>query len=115
LASVLVSQPFDTLASQSANPVEQESVQLPSAQLGVAFTLLQGALHAPQFALSVLVLVSQPFESRPSQLPKPMLHEATPHAPFVQAADALAGAHGFEQPPQCATLVAVSTSQPSES
>jgi hypothetical protein len=57
----------------------------PPEQLGVPFATVHAFPHMPQCDVLVLVLVSQPFASIPSQLPKPVLHieivHVTPHAP----------------------------------
>jgi hypothetical protein len=96
----LTSQPFATSPSQSAYPPEHASVQIPSAQVGVACTVLQGRLQPPQLLTSVSVDVSQPLEARASQSPYPVWHDPMPQAPFVHAAVAFSGAQGLLQPPQ---------------
>ncbi|MFO0651780.1 MAG: hypothetical protein U0326_36500 [Polyangiales bacterium] len=55
---------------------------------------------------------SQPLAGFMSQSAKPSLQRATPQAPAVQAATALAGAHARPQPPQWSVLARVSASQP---
>jgi hypothetical protein len=75
-----------------------------------------GAAHArpqpPQCKGDVLMLVSQPLGVFPSQSPKPTAQRSW-HVPVVHAALWLApAAHVRPQPPQCARLVRVSTSQP---
>lgn len=60
------------------------------------------------------MLVSQPFAALPSQLAKPALHEATPHAPAEQPAVPFSTAgQTLPQAPQLVTLDAVLVSQPS--
>ncbi len=56
--------------------------------------------------------VSQPFASLPSQLAKPVVHDATVQRPAAQAGVAFASMQAVPQAPQFATLVTVSTSQP---
>jgi hypothetical protein len=68
--------------------------------------------QAPQFDALVLVLVSQPFDAFPSQLPKPALQLPTPQTPALHAPVAFAGAQSRPQPPQCDALVLVLVSQP---
>lgn len=71
LASVSsgVSQPFESMPSQSPKPELQVTIwQLPDAQLAVALARVHGAPQAVQW-LSVLSCVSQPLPPLPSQLP----------------------------------------------
>ncbi len=65
--SVLVSQPFERLSSQSAKPGEHVIWHCESAHVGVPLMPTQIVPHAPQFVGSPLVLVSQPFVGSPSQ------------------------------------------------
>ena len=67
--------------------------------------------QAPQLN-TVLSAVSQPVLVRPSQLPKPALHEPMAQAPPVHEGVALAGAQALPQAPQLDTLVLRFTSQP---
>jgi hypothetical protein len=73
----------------------------------------QACPHVPQFALVVLRLVSQPFETVPSQLPQPAVHEAMPHVPPVQAGVPFAGVgQGLPHAPHAVIDVFKFTSQP---
>ena len=60
----------------------------------------------------MLVFVSQPFASLPSQLPKPGLHAPSWQVPFEQTALAFANEHDRPHIPQCESEVFVSASQP---
>ena len=86
----------------------------PDEHAAVAWARLHARPHAPQWASVVLVLVSQPFEATPSQLPKPALQVATAHAPAAQAAVALGSEHARPHAPQCAAVERVLVSQPFE-
>ena len=69
----------------------------------------QAVRHAPQFAGSLAVLVSQPLEALPSQLAVPGA-QVSPHAPAVHVRVALAPpGHALPHPPQLSTLDCVST------
>jgi hypothetical protein len=50
------------------------TAHVPVVHVGVAFGVEHGLPQLPQL-LSVVVLVSQPLPSEPSQLPKPLEHE----------------------------------------
>lgn len=65
----------------------------------MAFAREHGVPHAPQ-SDSVLVDVSQPFVSTPSQLAKPALHVAMRQLPVEQVALAFVRAHPVPQLPQ---------------
>jgi hypothetical protein len=67
--------------------------QAPLTHDAVAFGSEQAAPHAPQLATVVSRLVSQPLLATLSQLPQPVLHEATVQALAVHAAVALARLH----------------------
>jgi hypothetical protein len=72
-----------------------------------------GALHRPQFPLSVRVFTSQPLAASPSQSAKPAAHAPSRHAPASQLAAALAKRHITPHAPQLFTSVARTlTSQP---
>ncbi len=65
--------------SQSPKPALQlPTAHAPEAQAAVALGTLHARPQAPQCALVLVVLVSQPLAALPSQSPKPALHEATP-------------------------------------
>jgi hypothetical protein len=68
---VLVSQPLATLPSQLPKPDEHVIEQVPAEHAGVPLADEHAAPQPPQFAVLVLMLVSQPFDVLPSQLPKP--------------------------------------------
>jgi hypothetical protein len=67
------------------------SWQAPPVHTALALAMVQARLHAPQFALLVLVFTSQPLLGLPSQSRKPALHTKE-QPPAVQTAAALAGA-----------------------
>jgi hypothetical protein len=75
-----------------------------------------GAAHAlpqvPQFEVFERVSTSQPLGTSVSQLAKPALQLAMPHAPAEHDGVPLAVEHALPQRPQLPTLVRVSTSQP---
>src|SRR5262249_38363493 len=79
-----VSQPLSGMGAagfvQSANPRSHTGTHPPPTHMVLeALAVLHCRLHAPQLALSVLVLTSHPFGACPSQLAKPMLHDITVH------------------------------------
>jgi hypothetical protein len=74
------------------------------------FALEHAAPHAPQFAV-VDSVVSHPFEARPSQLPKPLLH-AIAHVDALHEGVPWFELHACPQAPQLVRLFAVSVSQP---
>ena len=72
---VLISQPLATLLSQLAKPAAQLMPQVLAAQLAVPFVVLQTFVQVPQLFLSVVTLISQPFDSLSLlQSTKPVLH-----------------------------------------
>jgi hypothetical protein len=83
----------------------------PVEHVAVAFVREQATRHAPQCVV-VLVCVSQPLASIPSQLPKPMLHITSEHLPALHDAVALFREQGTPHAPQCNNDVLVSVSQP---
>jgi hypothetical protein len=92
LLPLSTSQPLAGLLSQSRNdPVHAWSWQAPPVHTALALAMVQARLHAPQFALLVLVFTSQPLLGLPSQSRKPALHTKE-QPPAVQTAAALAGA-----------------------
>jgi hypothetical protein len=106
----LVSQPLAAIPSQLPKPaLHAMTAHAPALQVSVAFGRLHARPHAPQWARAVLVLVSQPLAAIPSQLAKPALQRAMPHAPLVHAPTPLAGAHARLHAPQCAAFERVST------
>jgi hypothetical protein len=68
--------------------------------------------QVPQLALSARVFTSQPLLATRSQSAKPGSQAITAHAPAAQAGVAWASRHARPQPPQCAALDVVTTSQP---
>ena len=109
---VLTSQPFATLASQSAKSASQLMLQFPAAQVGVPFCDGHTAGQAPQCSGSVLRSTSQPFSALPSQLPKPepqLIWQASTAQLAVPPADE----QTTSQPLQLLGSVRVLTSQPS--
>lgn len=97
---------------QSAKPrLHDTNVHVRVAQLAVAFGSEQATPQPPQFA-SVLRLVSQPFESIVSQLPKPAAQVSVRQPPVAHDAVAFARVHAAPQPPQLVRVV-VGVSQPS--
>jgi len=113
LVAVLVSQPSVCLfALQSPHPLAHVPLHVPLKQLAVTWLVEHGTLHAPQFDSSVAVLISHPSMSlSPLQSAYPLAH-APLQTPIVQAGVTWLLLHTFPQPPQLATLDAVSTSQP---
>jgi hypothetical protein len=112
---VLVSHPLAALPSQSAKPVRHEKPHAPAAQVASA---LAGAghtvPHAPQWAGVVRVLVSHPLAGLASQLPKPLAHTPTSHAPMRHTGEALSTAgHAPPHAPQWVTSFWRLVSQPS--
>jgi hypothetical protein len=62
--------------------------------------------HVPQFEIDVFRFVSHPFDATPSQLPKPLLHDATAQAPPLQPAVAFASEHDTHAPPPVPQVLA---------
>lgn len=86
--------------SQSMAPESHDAtVHVPLAQVLVAFGSEQTAPHAPQLS-RVSSRCSQPFESIPSQLAKPAMHETNVHVPLAQLPTALGKEHGEPHDPQ---------------
>jgi hypothetical protein len=107
---VLTSQPLLALPSQFAKPALQLAIpHAPIAHAPVALAGAHAIPHPPQCASDVCVLVSQPLLALPSQLPKPALQLAIPHAPIAHAPVALAGAHAVPHIPQLLVSVCRST------
>ncbi len=107
------SQPLATLPSQLAKPALQLAmVHAPLAQPAVALASEQTLLQAPQLVGLVVVLISQPLATTPSQFPRPaaqtMLHTPPAHPAVPPEFEQRA-----PQPPQWFTSVKMVTSQPS--
>jgi hypothetical protein len=73
----LVSQPSETWALQSPKPAVHAIEQVPAVQVAFPLVVEQAAPHAPQFVVLVCVFVSHPLPGRPSQSPRPALHETS--------------------------------------
>ncbi len=113
LVSVLsaVSQPFAALASQlPQSELHAPSVQVPVAQLAIAFAREHAVPHVAQFA-SVVSDVSHPLASVASQLPKPTLHDEIAQLPVEHVAPALAREQPAPHAPQLVSEVSA-VSQP---
>jgi hypothetical protein len=94
-------------------PFFTPSVQVAAAQLPAVHTPEEHWLpQLPQLAGSAETLFSQPLATSLSQLSKPALQAAMPHAPAVQEGVPFATLHALLQAPQWDVLVAVFTSQP---
>ncbi len=77
----LTSQPSDALWSQSKYPaLHDEMVQALAVHAAVALAREQAWPHAPQSAVVLARLVSQPLDAMPSQSPKPAEQVPTVHA-----------------------------------
>ena len=88
-----VSQPFTVEPSQLPCPaVQAPSVQVPAAQLSAAFARSHTFPQVPQ-CVSDESDASQPFESLPSQLPEPGLHDPIEQVPLAHVALAPERAH----------------------
>ena len=107
----LTSQPLTGSLSQFPYPVAQVIPQTPAVQVAVPLVALHPVAQVPQFAVFVLVFVSQPFAAFPSQFAKPAA-QVIPQTPAVQVAVPLVALHTLPQPPQLPTLVFVFVSQP---
>lgn len=112
--TVLVSQPVEAMASQSAHPLLQlATVQTPAEQPEAPFTTTQALPHAPQLAGSVAVAISQPSPISPLQSEKPGAQAATQAlATHAAAPLAIGEGHATAQLPQCALELDVSVSHP---
>jgi hypothetical protein len=106
-----VSQPLLTLLSQSPKPLAQAIAHFPRVQDGVPLTAPHAVPHVPQLLTFVCRLASQPLPARPSQLPKPPLHDSTLQVPELHEELAFERLHATPQPPQFA-LVFSCVSQP---
>ena len=79
---VLTSQPLAATLSQLAKPVVQLATpQTPAVQLALALGSAHAWPQAPQLAVLVWVLTSQPSEAVPSQSPKPVAQRTTAAGP----------------------------------
>lgn len=113
-ARVLVSQPLLSVPSQLAKPLLQDSVeQTPEAHVAVAFPREQGTPQPPQ-SVSVLMRVSHPLASMPSQLDQPGEQARIEQLPAAHVAVALAREHVVPHSPQLLSVLR-GVSQPVES
>ena len=113
--AVLISQPFATLLSQSANPVLHFNVHFEDTQDGVALFVLQAWLQPPQLWTSFVMFVSQPFAGLPSHSAVPAcLQVETVQTWFVQTSLALVCGHAWPQEPQLFGSNAIWISHPSD-
>jgi hypothetical protein len=115
---VSVSQPSSASGTagrtQLPRPALQVEVHSPPAQASVATPVFeQPRPHAPQFAVEVVMLVSQPSVLAPTftQSPKPTLQLYEQLVPLQLAVLALVAVQATPQPPQLA-MVVVEVSQP---
>jgi hypothetical protein len=98
------SHPVLTALSQLPKPALQTIEQAPAEQLANPFTELHAMPQVPQWAVDVLMLVSQPLEAALSQLPQPVSQAATAQVPVLHAPVAWAGAHATEHAPQSVSV-----------
>jgi hypothetical protein len=110
---VSVSHPSATMSLQSPKPgMHMSMAQAPPMHAPTALAGLHARPQAPQWAAVALRFTSQPLAAIMSQSAKPAMHVPTAQAPATQFAVAFARAQAIPQPPQCATLVRVSTQAP---
>jgi hypothetical protein len=83
-------------------------------QVAVPCTLPHSTPHLPQFAGSLLMAVSHPVATCPSQSPNPSTQSPMAHAPDLHTPLAFAGAHAAPHFPQFAALVCTSTHAPAQ-
>jgi hypothetical protein len=108
---VLVSQPVIALLSQSPNPTSHTVEHWELVHCGVPFTLLHAIGQLPQCDGSVLVFVSHPLPTFPSQFPNPLTH-AIAQAPAEQLAVPFTVLHSMSQPEQFVASPYTSVSHP---
>ena len=85
------------------------SVQAPATQMVPPVQMFP---HEPQLLLSPPVATSQPSVRIPLQFAKPVAHDARVQCDATHPETAFAAVHATPQPPQFATLLRVSISQP---
>lgn len=110
-ASVFVSQPLFGLPSQLLQPLLQTGAQVPELQVVLPCAFVHTVPQLPQLLTLLAVLVSQPFLSLPSQLPKPALQTGS-QPPPEQLVVPFGLVHAELHAPQLATLVCRFVSQP---
>jgi hypothetical protein len=102
---VLTSQPLAGLRSQSAKPAMHDTItHMPLTHAVEARARVHARLHAPQCAMLVERLVSQPLAGFVSQSPKLGLQRVE-HIPFVHTAAPLLALHARPHIPQLVVLV----------
>lgn len=106
-----VSQPFPSVPSQLPRPGLHAAIEhVPVAHVADAPAREQVVPHAPQ-SVTVRSDVSQPFDTRPSQSAKPVLHAMISQAPVEQLPAPFAGAQDTPHAPQLVVVFSV-RSQP---
>jgi len=101
------------MPSQSPKPSLQRAMpQTPATQLAVALGIEHTRLHPPQLVALVLVLVSQPLATAPSQFPNPA-EQVMLHTPPAQPGVPPVVEQRVPQAPQLFTSVRMAVSQPS--
>ena len=108
---MLVSQPLPRFPSQFPKPALHVIAQLPALQPAEPLLALHTVVQVPQCPTSVLVFVSQPFDTPPSQLAKPELQEML-HVPELQLGVPFWALQTVVQLPQCAGSLEKFVSQP---
>jgi len=112
-AAISTSQPSTRTPLQSAHPMAQEAIpQVLAAHCATAWGGAQTWPQAPQLAVSLATLTSQPSEAIVLQSSQPERQDATVHWELTQAATPLAAEHTVAQPPQCAGSEVRSTQEP---
>jgi hypothetical protein len=115
LALRSVSQPSSALPLQSAKPGLQVNEQVPVSHDTVALAREGHALpQRPQCMTLVLVLVSQPLSTIPSQLPKGAVHRAMAQRPSEHTGLPLAVMHWLPHVPQWSLLLCGLTQAPAQ-
>ena len=106
LVSVLsaVSQPLRVLASQLPQPLLQTGAHALAAQLVVPWALVHAVPQLPQFDTLLASATSQPLATLASQLAKPELQLAMPHALLAHRGVPFAVVQVLLQKPQSATV-----------
>jgi hypothetical protein len=73
----LVSQPSETWPLQLPNPALHAIEHAPAVHAGFPLVVEQADPHAPQLDVLVCVFVSHPLPGKPSQSPRPALHDTS--------------------------------------
>lgn len=111
LLSVDVSQPFLTSPSQLPKPASQVMPQLPEEHVAVPLVESHTLPQMPQLPVLVLMLVSQPFVTSPSQSSQPGSHSMV-QVPLAQPGVPRFELHRLPHTPQSETVFLRSVSQP---